>query len=349
MLCLDFYADGDTFHHFCLEQKALRHLTVFTQHFRPASFVLYWVIFIASVLTLKPGLMRFQLSQYMWSIVSICLIVFQCKFFASNTLNGLFWFFFPMATVVMNDCSAYFCGISMGKKFIQAPFLALSPNKTWEGFLGAAVLTIIFSFFFPALLCQWQWFLCPAEGLYLWPFPPPISCEPNPVFVRTLINLPLLGPTLLYPIQLHGLVYGLFASLAAPFGGFFASAIKRAYRKKDFDSFMPGHGGMMDRMDCQLLMITFASFYYSFMIAPKAHSVQKMLYYASLMTPENQQLLWQEVWSFHFYYCSFIIENVVCSWESRLQERQRWLTKSRVYIYMLELILLCCLYCLITK
>jgi phosphatidate cytidylyltransferase len=44
----------------------------------------------------------------------------------------------------------------------------------------------------------------------------------------------------MFPIQIHGLAYGLFASLVAPFGGFFASAIKRAYKKKDFDSFMPG-------------------------------------------------------------------------------------------------------------
>ena len=29
-------------------------------------------------------------------------------------------------------------------------------------------------------------------------------------------------------------------SLVAPFGGFFASAIKRAYKKKDFQSFLPG-------------------------------------------------------------------------------------------------------------
>lgn len=287
--------DGETFHRFCTEHRSLKHFTEITKHFTAVSYVLYWVLFIASVLTLKRGLMRFQLSQYMWSVVSICMVVFQCKFFASNTLNGLFWFFFPMATVVMNDVSAYFCGITMGKRFIQAPFLELSPNKTWEGFLGAAVLTIIFSFLFPWLLVQWQWFLCPADQLYLWPFPPALHCEPNAVFVKTLINLPLLGARELYPIQLHGLVYGLFASLVAPFGGFFASAIKRAYRKKDFDSFMPGHGGMMDRMDCQLLMITFTSFYYSAVIAPRALSVAKILYYASLMTPENQLLLWEEL------------------------------------------------------
>jgi hypothetical protein len=31
-----------------------------------------------------------------------------------------------------------------------------------------------------------------------------LFCDPNPVFVLKLINLPFLGPTLLYPIQLHG-------------------------------------------------------------------------------------------------------------------------------------------------
>jgi predicted CDP-diglyceride synthetase/phosphatidate cytidylyltransferase len=49
-------------------------------------------------------------------------------------------------------------------------------------------------------------------------------------------------------------------------GGFFASAIKRAYNKKDFDSLFPGHGGLMDRMDCQLIMMTFTFVHYKFFI-----------------------------------------------------------------------------------
>ena len=54
-----------------------------------------------------------------------------------------------------------------------------------------------------------------------------------------------------------------FALLVAPFGGFFASAIKRAYGKKDFASLIPGHGGLMDRFDCQFLMMYFVSVYYN--------------------------------------------------------------------------------------
>lgn len=55
----------------------------------------------------------------------------------------------------------------------------------------------------------------------------------------------LLGPSQpLLRIQLHGLALGTFASLVAPFGGFFASGIKRAYKIKVRDARGPiGHGG----------------------------------------------------------------------------------------------------------
>lgn len=252
-----FFVYGETLHKFCTEHYQLQQLTEFTQHIGYVVFILYCTLFIMTVLTLKQGLLRFQIGQLLWSIVTVCLVVFQTKFFATNTLNGLFWFFFPMATVVMNDCSAYFCGILMGKRFIKFPLNSMSPNKTWEGFLGAAVLTMIFSFYFPVLLSQFTWFTCPAEGLFFWPFPPPLVCEPNAVFRRAIINLPILGDTSMLPIQLHGLAYGLFASLVAPFGGFFASAIKRAYKKKDFDSFMPGKTKSKLRIGIGLKLIEF--------------------------------------------------------------------------------------------
>lgn len=289
-----FFVYGETLHKFCTEHYQLQQLTAFTQHIGYTVFILYCTLFVVTVLTLKPGLLKFQIGQLLWSIVTVCLVVFQTKFFAANTLNGLFWFFFPMATVITNDVTAYFCGIAVGKRFIKSPLTSMSPNKTWEGFIGAAVLTLIFSFYFPVLLSRFTWFTCPAEGLFFWPFPPPLVCEPNAVFRMADVTVPILGKMTILPIQLHGLSYGLFASLVAPFGGFFASAIKRAYKKKDFDSFMPGeyislfaflsvlpltpsalplslplplcagHGGLMDRMDCQLLMMAFTSFHYRY-------------------------------------------------------------------------------------
>lgn len=66
----------------------------------------------------------------------LLLIVGQLKFAAHIVINGLFWFFFPAGAIIVNDIMAYVCGISFGRKFIKAPFLKLSPNKTWEGFIG---------------------------------------------------------------------------------------------------------------------------------------------------------------------------------------------------------------------
>ena len=50
------------------------------------------------------------------------------------------------------------------------------------------------------------------------------------------------------------MILSLFASLVAPFGGFFASGLKRAAQVKDFGDVIPGHGGLTDRFDCGMLM-----------------------------------------------------------------------------------------------
>ena len=138
-----FFVYGETLHSFFSEHPHLFYLTPITQQLPTIVFVLYCAIFAASVLTLRKGILRFQISNYMWSITIVCLIVFQCKFFATNTLNGLFWFFFPFATVSMNDVSAYFAGITFGRRFIKAPFLSISPNKTWLVILSIVITIIV--------------------------------------------------------------------------------------------------------------------------------------------------------------------------------------------------------------
>lgn len=55
----------------------------------------------------------------------------------------------------------------------------------------------------------------------------------------------------------HAAVLSIFASVIAPFGGFFASGFKRAFKVKDFAGIIPGHGGMTDRMDCQVCITHF--------------------------------------------------------------------------------------------
>ncbi len=64
-----------------------------------------------------------------------------------------------------------------------------------------------------------------------------------------------------YPFFIHAFFLSLFASVIGPFGGFFASGFKRAFKIKDFGDIIPGHGGIMDRFDCQFLMATFVNVY----------------------------------------------------------------------------------------
>ena len=160
--------------------------------------------------------------------------------------------------------------------------------------MGAGFLTMIFSFFFPVLLSKFRWLTCPAETLSILPFPPAMKqCQVNPIFLAKDYVVPLFGgfTVRLLPIQLHGLAYGLFASVIAPFGGFFASAIKRAYDLKDFDNFFPGHGGMMDRMDCQLFMMAFTSFHYQYFIMPLKPTVEYILSQVASLSPEDKAKL----------------------------------------------------------
>ena len=83
-------------------------------------------------------------------------------------------------------------------------------------------------------------------------------------------------PTLsLYPFLLHAFFMSIFASVIGPFGGFFGSGFKRAFKIKDFGDMIPGHGGVMDRFDCQFLMATFVNVYIHSFI--RMASPQKLL------------------------------------------------------------------------
>lgn len=246
-------------------------LLPFATHHRFISFVLYVIGFVFFVMNLKKGQYRSQMSQFGWTHMAIFLIVFQAHFIVDNILEGLIWFVLPAALVVCNDIFAYICGFFWGK----TPLIQLSPKKTVEGFVGGMFFTLIFGFLATTLLMRFDYMTCPVQdlGASAWSN---VSCEPkNPVFTAAPWELPSLFRYLIKytttmdvtevwiaPVQLHAIVMACFASLIAPFGGFFASAVKRAFKIKDFGHSIPGHGGLTDRCDCQFLMGLFAYMYY---------------------------------------------------------------------------------------
>ena len=86
----------------------------------------------------------------------------------------------------------------------------------------------------------------------------------------------------IYPFLLHAFFMSIFASVIGPFGGFFASGFKRAFKIKDFGDIIPGHGGIMDRFDCQFLMATFVNVYIHSFI--RTASPQKLLQQVRFLT-----------------------------------------------------------------
>ena len=71
--------------------------------------------------------------------------------------SGLFWFFIPSSVVITNDIMAYFCGLLLGRRIFRQPFLSISPNKTWEGYFGAIVYTVIYGFIMSGHISQVAW------------------------------------------------------------------------------------------------------------------------------------------------------------------------------------------------
>jgi phosphatidate cytidylyltransferase len=107
-------------------------------------------------------------------------------------------------------------------------------------------------------------------------------------FLLKLLRIPRSIET--YPFVLHSLSLSVFSSVIGPFGGFFASGFKRAFKIKDFGDIIPGHGGIMDRFDCQYLMATFVNVYISSFIAMP--SPQKLLQHVLMLKNEDLVLVY---------------------------------------------------------
>ncbi|KAJ3134801.1 hypothetical protein HDU90_004831 [Geranomyces variabilis] len=241
-------------------------------HHRFISFCLYCLGLVLFVMNLKKGQYKFQFSQFGWTHMVLLIVVCQSHFIINNIFEGLIWFLLPACLVIWNDIAAYVFGFFFGR----TPLIALSPKKTWEGFIGALVTTIIFGWFFSAFLSQFPYMYCPMRDLKTSALSP-VQCLPNSVFTPRDYRLPPMLSGLLrfivpfagvpfrtvsiYPMQLHSLTLSIFASVVAPFGGFFASGFKRAFNIKDFGDSIPGHGGITDRMDCQFMMGLFSYMY----------------------------------------------------------------------------------------
>jgi phosphatidate cytidylyltransferase len=116
--------------------------------------------------------------------------------------GGQWWTLAFIILVVAVDTGAYASGLLFGKH-PMAP--AISPKKTWEGFAGAAVTSIIAGIILAVLMLGMPWWF--------------------------------------------GLIFGPVLLLTATAGDLAESLIKRDIGIKDMSSWLPGHGGFLDRLD----------------------------------------------------------------------------------------------------
>lgn len=134
-----------------------------------------------------------------------------------------------LGLVWTSDAAAYFAGHAFGRRKL-AP--RISPGKTWEGVGGAAVGVLIY-----AIICAW------------WPGAP--------------LGVPVQGALWLPYLAVAGLLCG-----AGIVGDLFESALKRRAGAKDSGSLLPGHGGVLDRIDSVMPTLPIAAIFLYWVTAP---------------------------------------------------------------------------------
>jgi phosphatidate cytidylyltransferase len=129
--------------------------------------------------------------------------------------RGALFLFSALAVVWVADIAAYFAGRAFGKRKL-AP--RISPGKTWAGALGAVIAVLMVG----ALV----WLAWPDGALFS-----------NGLFARA----PVTALTMLAALVVVSIVGDLFESL-----------LKRHAGVKDSSGLLPGHGGVLDRIDALL-------------------------------------------------------------------------------------------------
>lgn len=174
---------------------------------------IFWIWAVAAVIVFacgkKPLGFEQPIAKMIFGIIAFAALYDSLLMLrALDHLTQIPWLLMILVVVSMSDIGAYFAGRFWGGKLL-AP--RASPKKTWAGFWGGLVASILVSVIF--------------TGVFLH-----LLLIDNQQFWR--INLSVL----------IAVVFGVFGDL-------FESMLKRQVNLKDSGSILPGHGGLLDRMD----------------------------------------------------------------------------------------------------
>ena len=138
--------------------------------------------------------------------------------------SGAFLLLYLLLLVWAGDVFAYFVGRTLGRHLMSP---RVSPKKTWEGALASMIASI-------------------GVSMLLYNYALPISTALlNAHLIEKKDGLFALEKAPLWPIILLSAAI----NIAAQLGDLVESLIKRGAGVKDSGTLLPGHGGMLDRID----------------------------------------------------------------------------------------------------
>lgn len=175
-----------------------------------------WVIGSAAVLRQGPSAWPRWPLALRWPVGLVLLLVCLAAFLEAHRV-GLNFLMSIMALVWAADIGAYFGGRRFGKRKLA---LAISPGKSWEGVWSGMVAVMVLS------LAWWQ-----ADQRLAMDSPSVFSV----LFERWGLPGGLLGVLLL--------------NVMSVVGDLVESLVKRGAGFKDSSQLLPGHGGVLDRID----------------------------------------------------------------------------------------------------
>lgn len=179
-----------------------------------AAAVAIWLV-IAAVLV-QPSAMTMRLPRVLGMVLALVLVVAAWFALMRFLSQGVLMLLSVLSIVVIADTAAYFVGRAFGRRKL-APHI--SPGKTWAGVVGAIVAVLIVAFVI------WQFF--PAARIYS-----------NDLFTA-------IGPA--FALVLMALLVA-----SSIVGDLFESLLKRQAGVKDSGQLLPGHGGVLDRLDAMV-------------------------------------------------------------------------------------------------
>jgi phosphatidate cytidylyltransferase len=159
---------------------------------------------------------------------------------------GPLYLLFLMFLVWSGDIAAYYVGRSLGKHKM-AP--RISPGKSWEGavasVIGAVIVgLVLFRYINPITVGLLMVRLLPAAGASV--AQPlrgvPVHFSPAPIWLVVL--------------------YAICVNVVAQLGDLVESALKRGAGVKDSGTLLPGHGGVLDRIDALLFALPVGMIFY---------------------------------------------------------------------------------------